>query len=58
MSCPILIKKIRGKRKSVIARSDPIRLSLNPPKSIYIKGQTSWTNSYAYREKGGGGMMG
>ncbi len=32
--------------------------ALNPPKSISIKGQTSWTNSYAYREKGGGGMMG
>jgi hypothetical protein len=30
----------------------------NPPKSISIKGQTSWTNSYAYRERGGGGMMG
>jgi len=32
--------------------------ALNPPRSISIKGQTSWTNSYAYREKGGGGMMG
>lgn len=32
--------------------------SLNPPKSISIKGQTSWTNSYAFRERGGGGMMG
>lgn len=32
--------------------------ALNPPKSISIKGQTSWTNSYAYRDKGGGGMMG
>jgi len=32
--------------------------ALNPPKSISIKGQTSWTNSYAYRQKGGGGMMG
>lgn len=32
--------------------------ALNPPKSISIKGQTSWTNSYAYRKKGGGGMMG
>jgi hypothetical protein len=31
---------------------------LNPPKSISIKGQTSWTNSYAYRGRGGGGMMG
>lgn len=33
-------------------------IALNPPKSISIKGQTSWTNSYAYQEKGGGGMMG
>ncbi|MDP3105118.1 MAG: hypothetical protein Q8M95_10995 [Candidatus Methanoperedens sp.] len=32
--------------------------ALNPPKSISIKGQTSWTSSYADREKGGGGMMG
>jgi len=32
--------------------------ALNPPKSISIKGKTSWTNSYAYRERGGGGMMG
>lgn len=31
---------------------------LNPPKSISIKGQTSWTNSHAYRGRGGGGMMG
>ncbi|MGQ9494402.1 MAG: hypothetical protein ACUVR2_11700 [Anaerolineae bacterium] len=31
---------------------------LNPPKSISIKGQTSWTNSYAYRGGGGGGLMG
>ncbi len=32
--------------------------ALNPPKSISIKGQTGWTNSYAYKDKGGGGMMG
>lgn len=32
--------------------------ALNPPKSISIKGQTGWTNSYAFRDKGGGGMMG
>jgi len=32
--------------------------ALNPPKSISIKGRTGWTNSYAIREKGGGGMMG
>jgi hypothetical protein len=30
----------------------------DPPKSISIKGQTSWTNSIARRESGGGGMMG
>jgi hypothetical protein len=30
----------------------------DPPKSISIKGQTSWTNSMARRERGGGGMMG
>lgn len=33
-------------------------IALNPPKSISIKGQTSWTKSYAYKDKGGGGMMG
>lgn len=32
--------------------------ALNPPKSISIKGKTSWTESYAYQERGGGGMMG
>lgn len=32
--------------------------ALNPPKSISIKGKTSWTESYAHRERGGGGMMG
>ena len=32
--------------------------ALNPPKSISIKGRIGWTNSYAIREKGGGGMMG
>jgi hypothetical protein len=31
---------------------------LDPPKSISIKGQTSWTNSMADRDRGGGGMMG
>lgn len=31
---------------------------LDPPKSISIKGQTSWTNSTADRDRGGGGMMG
>jgi hypothetical protein len=30
----------------------------DPPKSISIKGQTSWTNSTADRDRGGGGMMG
>jgi len=31
--------------------------ALNPPKSISIKGETSWTKSYSYKERGGGGMM-
>ena len=30
---------------------------LDPPKSISIKGQTSWTSAYADQERGGGGMM-
>lgn len=38
-------------------KTDEFR-ALDPPKSISIKGQTSWTKSYAYRERGGGGMMG
>ncbi|MEM3565231.1 MAG: hypothetical protein QXR19_18525 [Candidatus Jordarchaeaceae archaeon] len=38
-------------------KTDEFR-ALNPPKSISIKGQTGWTKSYAYRERGGGGMMG
>lgn len=32
--------------------------ALNPPKSISIKGKTGWTESYSYKGKGGGGMMG
>ncbi|HID63774.1 MAG TPA: hypothetical protein EYP49_13705 [Anaerolineae bacterium] len=32
--------------------------ALNPPKSISVRGRTSWTESYAYKDKGGGGMMG
>ena len=31
---------------------------LDPPKSISIKGRTSWTSAYADKERGGGGMMG
>lgn len=31
---------------------------LSPPKSISIVGRTSWTDSYAYKDEGGGGMMG
>lgn len=31
---------------------------LDAPRSISIKGQTSWTDSYADKERGGGGMMG
>lgn len=38
-------------------KTDLFRI-LDPPKSISIKGQTSWTNSTADRERGGGGMMG
>ena len=38
-------------------KADKFR-ALNPPKSISIKGQTGWTNSYAYQDRGGGGMMG
>jgi len=37
-------------------KEDEFRL-LDPPKSISVKGQTSWTNSYSYRDRGGGGMM-
>lgn len=31
---------------------------LSPPKSISIIGRTGWTESYAYKDEGGGGMMG
>jgi hypothetical protein len=31
---------------------------LEAPRSISIKGQTSWTDSYADKGRGGGGMMG
>jgi len=30
---------------------------LSPPMSISIKGRTGWTQSYSYRDQGGGGMM-
>jgi len=30
----------------------------SPPKSISIIGRTGWTDSYANKEEGGGGMMG
>jgi len=33
-------------------------VALDPPKSISVKGRTSWTSSYADKERGGGGMMG
>ncbi len=36
----------------------PVFRALDPPKSISVKGQTGWTNSYADRDRGGGGMMG
>jgi len=38
-------------------KTDSFRI-YDPPKSISIKGQTGWTNSYAHRDRGGGGMMG
>jgi hypothetical protein len=38
-------------------KTDDFR-KLSPPKSISIIGRTSWTESYAYRDEGGGGMMG
>jgi len=31
---------------------------LSPPKAISIIGRTGWTDSYAYKDEGGGGMMG
>jgi hypothetical protein len=31
---------------------------LSPPKAISIIGRTGWTDSYAIKEEGGGGMMG
>lgn len=37
---------------------EPSFVALDPPKSISVKGQTSWTNSTADRKRGGGGMMG
>lgn len=33
-------------------------LPFDPPKSISVKGKTGWTESYADRDRGGGGMMG
>ena len=37
---------------------NPMFRPYNPPKSISVIGQTGWTNSYADRDVGGGGMMG
>ena len=31
---------------------------LSPPKAISIIGRTGWTDSYASKDEGGGGMMG
>jgi len=31
---------------------------LSPPKAISIVGRTGWTDSYAFKDEGGGGMMG
>lgn len=38
-------------------KSDDFR-KLSPPKAISIIGRTGWTDSYAYKGEGGGGMMG
>ncbi|MCX7840183.1 MAG: hypothetical protein N2559_12115, partial [Anaerolineae bacterium] len=38
-------------------KSDDFK-KLAPPRAISIIGRTSWTESYAYKDKGGGGMMG
>ncbi len=37
-------------------KSDSFRM-YDPPKSISIKGQTGWTSAYAFKERGGGGLM-
>jgi hypothetical protein len=44
--------------ENVCKPKDETFRALNPPKSISIKGETSWTSSYAFKNKGGGGMMG
>lgn len=38
-------------------KADDFR-KLSPPKAISIVGRTGWTDSYAYKDEGGGGMMG
>jgi hypothetical protein len=38
-------------------KSDDFR-KLSPPKAISIIGRTGWTDSYAFKDEGGGGMMG
>lgn len=43
--------------KACQSKTDLFR-PLDPPKSISIKGRTSWTSAYSDRERGGGGMMG
>ncbi|GAI54704.1 unnamed protein product, partial [marine sediment metagenome] len=57
---PNLLKTFDGIcifEKVCMPRSEEFR-ALNPPKSISVKGPTGWTKSYAYRGRGGGGMMG
>lgn len=39
------------------SKSDDFR-KLSPPKAISIIGRTGWTDSYAFKGEGGGGMMG
>jgi hypothetical protein len=36
----------------------PAFRKLSPPRAISIVGRTGWTDSYAYKDEGGGGMMG
>jgi len=38
-------------------KTDDFR-KLSPPKAISIVGRTGWTDSYAFKDEGGGGMMG
>jgi hypothetical protein len=44
--------------ESVCRPKDSDFKRLSPPKAISIIGRTGWTDSYAYKDEGGGGMMG